>query len=216
MSAGGSNGGFRVWLWSHRYLFGLLLLLALAFRLWTALHFAQDAGDTPGYDALAANLIRHHTYSWDAPPRLRTTDARAPGYPLFLDSIYVVAGLKNHTAVRIVQALLDTSLLLWLSWLAWEILPAAALPVLFLTAFEPFTVEYTALILTESVTIALTAAAFLAMLIGYLRQSRLAWFFCGIAISAALLCRPDSVLLLASAAIFWLALLWKSASFARY
>ncbi|HEV8131148.1 MAG TPA: glycosyltransferase family 39 protein [Acidobacteriota bacterium] len=210
MSPLSTGSNYRAWLQSHRLLFAFALFTALLLRLWIALHFAHEAGDTPGYDALAENMLRYHVFSWDSPESLSPTDARAPGYPLFLAAIYTLAGMKNHTAVRVTEAILDTSLLFWITWLAWEIFPASAGVVLILAALQPFTAEYTAAVLTETCTIVLATIALLTMLIGYKHRSLKAWFFCGMAIAVAILCRPDCIMLIASAAVLLLALIRRS------
>lgn len=189
---------FFRWISAHRRWLVLALLVALPFRLWVALHFAQVSPDSFGYEALAENLARHGVYSLDGPPDLRPTDARMPGYPLFLAAIHAFAGTHARTVARVVQAVADASLVFWLPWLAWELCPAAAVPTLLAAVLQPFTVEYTAAILSESLAIVLTSVALLLMILGYKRNRAPVWFGCGTAISGAILLRPDSVLLLAS------------------
>jgi hypothetical protein len=41
---------------------------------------------------------------------------RLPGYPLFLAAIYSVFGHGNNTAVRVVQAVLDTHHVRLIAW----------------------------------------------------------------------------------------------------
>jgi hypothetical protein len=179
-------------------LFGISLFLALLLRIWIALHFANFSNDGLGYEALARNLAQHGVFSLDGPPDLRPTDARMPGYPLILAGVYSLAGNTSRDAVRSIQAVADASLVLWLPWLAWELCPAAAMPALLAAVVEPFTAEFTASILTESLTLLLTTVALLLMVIGYKRPRLSVWCGCGAAVAGAVLFRPDSVLLLGS------------------
>src|SRR5881394_61748 len=91
-------------------LYVLLLILAFSFRVAVARYLANDSpGDGKLYALMARNMLEQHVFSHDTEPPYSTSLIRLPGYPLFLAAVYSVFGHDNNTAVRIVQALLDTA-----------------------------------------------------------------------------------------------------------
>src|SRR4029078_10670350 len=107
------------------------------------------------------------------------------GYPLFLAGIYAVFGHGNNTAVRVVQAVMDTLTCVLIALVAFEWATdeerkhRAAMIALALAAVCPFTAIYVATILTEvptnflAVAMALTATfAFKAAL----RKRAITWW----------------------------------------
>jgi 4-amino-4-deoxy-L-arabinose transferase-like glycosyltransferase len=196
------------------------LLLALALRLFFSYACPHVAGDSPIYEGFARNLLKSGTYSHLEPQdnaALRPTMIRAPGYPLMLAAIFAIAGTGNETAVRVVQAFLDTFTCLLIALIVFEISDSPdchrrrrAQWALFLSALCPFSANYSASILTEVPTTLLCTAG---TLFGLRALKRLAprknWFYCGLLAGAATLFRPESGLLLA---VFGLVLLCKEGS----
>jgi len=97
----------------------LLVVLAAAFRIAIVHYLPNDTtDDSLGYEQIARNVLERHVYTNYAEPPYTPTLVRLPGYPLFLAAIYSVFGHTNNTAVRIVQALLDTGTCLLVAVLA--------------------------------------------------------------------------------------------------
>src|SRR5678816_3002238 len=102
-------------------IFVLFLLLALSFRLFIALRLANDEPDDGRiYSQIARNVLEQHVYSHDTQPPYTPSLIRLPGYPLFLVAIYSIFGHGNNTAVRLVQALLDTATCALIAWVVFE------------------------------------------------------------------------------------------------
>src|SRR6185369_4437526 len=88
----------------------ILLALAFGFRLFVALRLPNDTPDDGRvYAQIARNVLEHHVYSHEEQAPFVPSLIRLPGYPLFLSAIYSIAGHTNNTAVRIVQAIIDTA-----------------------------------------------------------------------------------------------------------
>jgi hypothetical protein len=133
-----------------------LLILALGFRLFVALRLPNDTpGDGLVYAQIARNVLEQHVYSHDEQPPFAPSLIRLPGYPFFLAAIYAVSGHGNNTAVRVVQAIVDTFTCVLIALVAfqWTEDPKrkwmAAYAALGLSAVCPFTTIYVATILTE-------------------------------------------------------------------
>src|SRR5205809_2046823 len=95
----------RSWL-----VYGLLLVAAFCFRVAIARFLPNDNPDDGRvYAQLARNLLEQHVYSDAAEAPYNPTLIRLPGYPLFLAGVYALFGHHNNTAVRIIQALIDTA-----------------------------------------------------------------------------------------------------------
>jgi 4-amino-4-deoxy-L-arabinose transferase-like glycosyltransferase len=122
--------------------------------LFIAIRLANDEPDDGRvYSQIARNILEQHVYSHDSQPPYTPSLIRLPGYPLFLAGVYKVFGIGNNTAVRVVQALIDTAtcVLIALIAFAWaeERKHPAALIAFTLAAVCPFTAIYVATILTE-------------------------------------------------------------------
>jgi len=145
-----------------------LTILALGFRLVLAIGFPNDAPDDGRFYALIArNLLEHGVYSGDGSAPYVPTYVRVPGYPLFLAAVYAVCGIDHNTAVRIIQAVIDTLTCWVVAALALALAPASwsnaarrrtLVAALALAALCPFTAIYVATILTETLAIALGTA----------------------------------------------------------
>jgi 4-amino-4-deoxy-L-arabinose transferase-like glycosyltransferase len=183
----------------------LVLLAALGLRLFFALACPHVGGDSTIYEAFAKNLLRHGIYSHLEPSgdtALRPTMIRMPGYPLMLAAVFAGAGENNETAVRIVQALLDTWTCILIALIAFELFNRNdrgrfyARWALVLSALCPFSASYSASILAEVPTTLLWTAAALYGLRALNRQTpRKDGFICGLLAGGATLFRPESGLL---------------------
>jgi hypothetical protein len=137
--------------------YALLLVTAFSFRLSVALYLANDIPeDARVYAQMARNLLEQHVYSHAKAPPYQPSLIRLPGYSIFLAAIYYVFGHWNNTAVRIVQALLDTLTCALVAMIAYYWEPdenrkrAASLSAFALAAVCPFTTIYVATVLTET------------------------------------------------------------------
>lgn len=178
--------------------------VALGFRLFLALHLPNDDDDDGRfYSQIARNLIDSRGYSGESEEPFVPTYVRVPGYPLFLAGVYSIFGRTNDTAVRIIQALLDT-LTCWLVALlavAWvpsnysrEKRRRVMLIALALAAICPFNAVYVSTILTETWATLLVVLLLLLASIA-LKASNKAksypWFFAGLIGGMAAMFRPD-------------------------
>src|SRR6185369_2075910 len=134
----------------------VLILLAFGFRLFIALRLANDEPDDGRvYSLIARNMLEQHVYSHDSQPPYAPSLIRLPGYPVFIAGLYKVFGIGNNTAVRVVQAVIDTETCVLIAFVAFEWTVdeerkrRAALIALGLAAVCPFTVIYVGTILTE-------------------------------------------------------------------
>lgn len=186
-----------------------LLLIALSFRLFIALRLANDEPDDGRvYSQIARNVVEQHVYSHDSQPPYAPSLIRLPGYPLFLAGIYKIFGSGNNTAVRVVQAVIDTAtcVLIALVALEWAIEEErkhrAALLAFALAAICPFTAIYVATILTEVLTNFLAVGMVLAATFAFKSTTRkrvlVWWFISGLTAGLAVLFRPDSGLFAAA------------------
>ncbi len=202
--------------------YGLLLLGAFAFRFAIARFLPNDTpNDGKVYAQMARNVLEQHSYSHATEPPYDPSLIRLPGYPLFLSAIYAGFGHHNNTAVRIVQAILDTATcaLVALVTFLWE--PdqtrklRSSLAALAVAAACPFTAIYVATILTETPTLFLTLAICLTATLAFkaatfragppaaLRRwgaghSLLLWAATGVIAGVAVSFRPDSGLFAAA------------------
>jgi 4-amino-4-deoxy-L-arabinose transferase-like glycosyltransferase len=176
-----------------------LLLLGASLRLWFLHHANPFSGDAQIYGSFARNLLTHHVYSFAAepgpfPPSL----IRLPGYPLFLVACFVIAGVGNFAAALRIQIAVDLASCLMLAELAREMFGRrAALVCLLLGCLCPFTANYTAAPLTETLTLASITVTFFCFH-RWQRQSGFgnAWVFgIGAGLAASLLLRPEQALL---------------------
>ena len=187
----------------------LLLLIAFSFRVFIALRLPNDEPDDGRlYAQLARNVLEQHTYAIESQAPYNPTLIRLPGYPLFLASIYAVFGHGNNTAVRVVQAAIDTATCILIALVAfqWAIdeerRHRAAIVALALAAVCPFTAIYVATILTEVMTnflaVGMTLAATLAFKAATRKRAIAWWVVSGLLAGVAVLFRPDSGLFAAA------------------
>lgn len=183
--------------------YALLLTAAFSFRVAVARLLPNDAPDDGRvYDQIARNVIERHVYSHDSEPPYAPSLIRMPGYPLFLAGVYSLSAHNDKTAVRIVQALIDTATcgLIALVAFFWE--PdekrkrRSSIAALALAALCPFTMIYVATILTETPTmffaVGMCLTATLALRATSQRKTLLLWVATGLIAGIAVLFRPDS------------------------
>jgi 4-amino-4-deoxy-L-arabinose transferase-like glycosyltransferase len=192
-------------------LFTLAALAAgAALRLWTIHAYPQIQGDSLLYGDIAANWLTHGIYGHtvghaSGPSTVEPTLVRLPGYPAFLALCFVVFGMANYRAVIYLQALIDLGACLLIARLAVKVCgQRAGRFALLLAALCPFTANYAAAPLTETLSIFCVALGFLA-LAEVLEGPRPVWM--GLLIfswSYAALLRPDGALL---AVVLWAALI---------
>jgi hypothetical protein len=192
--------------------FALLLVAAFSFRAGIARFLPNDDPfDGKVYAQIARNVLEQHVYSHASEPPYGPSLIRLPGYPLFLAGIYALFGHSDNTAVRVIQALIDTAACALIALLAYYWEPDekrkrnAAIAALALAAACPFTTIYTATILTETATIFLAVAmcltATLAFKASTIRQAVLLWAATGLIAGIAVQFRPDSGLFAAAIGI---------------
>jgi 4-amino-4-deoxy-L-arabinose transferase-like glycosyltransferase len=199
-------------MWNKKRLWSIcafLLLVALGFRLFVALRLPNDAPDDGRvYSQIARNVLEQHVYSHETEPPYLPSLIRLPGYPLFLAGVYAVFGHGNNTAVRVVQAVIDTLTCVLIALVAFEWAVDSerkhrtAIVAFALAAVCPFTAIYVGTILTEVWASFLAAAMVLTATFAFkstTRKRALAWWIItGLTAGLAVLFRPDSGLFAAA------------------
>ncbi len=200
-------------------------MAGLLLRLYMIWHFPfADADDSRIYDELARNWMDHRVYGVWLDQGLTPVDLRAPGYPAFLVFVYSVFG-RNPLAVFLVQALLDLLTCGLCAAIAGHLAPAnlrvrVRVLAFVLGALCPFTANYTAALLTETLAAFLNTLALLLFLLAIRAldsdDSNIAkpnssrfWFLGSLCIGLGALVRPETPLLLAVVAIFVGARFWR-------
>jgi len=167
--------------------------------------------DAPTYYVLADNLLdgTGYRYSETEPP----TAKRTPGYPLFIASVFKVAG-RSFNAVRLIQCILDTItvyLVFAVCVLIFGSFPAALLAALAYGLYPPAVVG-TTYILSETLFTFLLLVFALACLEGMRSHRHSLFAAAGIFFGLASLTRPGILplpfVLLAAAAV-WKRDTWK-------
>src|SRR5258708_5320890 len=145
----------------NQLFFLLVTLAALALRLFFVFRFPHVGGDTFIYGDIAKNWLHHGMYAVTDSDIVRPTLTRLPGYPAFLAAMFSVFGQEHYTAVMIAQALIDTNTCLVIAAFALELMNTrAAKAAYLLAALCPFTANYAAAPLTETLAIFCAAHAF--------------------------------------------------------
>lgn len=209
---------------------GFALAAGLCLRLLFVLKFPADSGDTALYEEIATNWLKQHAYALNLHGALTPVDVRVPGYPAFLALIYALTGRTGEAArlrVMLAQVVVDLLGCLVIAALAAGLLILADrggslkrvfTAALWLAALCPFTANYTAAVLTETLAVFSSAIAML-LLVGVAANShdlafpkpRKRWegnwsqdfrFFAassGVVVGFGTLFRPESPLLLMAA-----------------
>ena len=191
-------------------------LAGLALRFYFAWRFPYHAsGDTPVYEELARNWLEHGIYGLRVAGRLEPADIRMPGYPAFLAAAYTAFG-PSVMAVMLTQGVLDVVACFFVAALAALVAPEAsrkrvAVAALWLGALCPFTANYTATVLTESLATASTALALLLLVAHETRPANGFSLAAGFVTGLATLVRPESPLLVIAAIPVLVARWWRPA-----
>jgi 4-amino-4-deoxy-L-arabinose transferase-like glycosyltransferase len=196
----------------HRRFFLWTILAALALRQLFFIYFPSVTDDSRVYVDLANNWLQHGIYGQTQAGQILPSDTRLPGYPAFLAAIFAIFGLGNIRAVLMTQILLDLGTCLIIADLARRVWGGRAARVAFLlAALCPFTANYAAAVLTETLEIFFTALALDCAVVALgcmndLGDARLAcwrwWAATGASIGACILLRPDGGILLAAVALY--------------
>jgi 4-amino-4-deoxy-L-arabinose transferase-like glycosyltransferase len=191
---------------------GVALLAGLALRLWFIAHFSRVAGDSLVYGNIARNLVLHWTYGLtEDGPVPRPTLIRVPGYPIFLAACFRLFGVDNFRAVFNIQAVADLLTCCLASATAGRLFGRrAVLPVLWIAALCPFTANYVATAITETLVLSFIALTFYSLVrwkqagLGF---NRWLWLLSA-ALGCGILLRPEQGLLPAAVvpAMLWMAL----------
>jgi 4-amino-4-deoxy-L-arabinose transferase-like glycosyltransferase len=206
----------------------LAAISGLALRLYLVLKFpVTDTGDAPFYIELAWNWLKNGVYGFPVYGQLTPVDMRVPGYPAFLASVFAVAGPSTRAAM-LAQVAVDLATCLVIAMIAARLAPencrrGAAIAGLWLAALCPFTANYTAVVLTETLVTFLTALAVLLLLQTSLGAGKdltnaeaasavfgaKTWFLAGLVVGFGTLVRPETPLLLLAAGLILLARWWR-------
>src|SRR5215469_11769779 len=208
----------RTWMRANA---AIAVFAGLTLRIFFVLRFpATGSGDSPFYIQLAWNWLKNGTYGAVINGQLLPLDTRVPGYPAFLGALFAVAG-NSQRVVMFTQVVVDLATCLLIAKIAAQLAPAdsrrrVAVAAVWLAALCPFTANYTAVVLTETLVTFLTALGLLLILEAYVQEftqrpissNRLVispWFLAGIIGGFGALVRPETPLLLVAAAIVLLA-----------
>ena len=178
---------------------------AFALRLLFLWKFSFVAGDSFIYGDIAKNWLQHGVFAMTEDGLPVPTCIRLPGYPAFVAMIWKFAGPEHYKAVMAAQMFFDVGTCYLVAALArlvlWE---RAAMAAFLLYALNPFTANYVATPLTETLAIFFTALGLLFAVEGLAEDNLRWWIFCGLAIAAGILLRPDVGILLAGVGVYFL------------
>lgn len=203
-------------------------LTGLILRVFFVLKFPlTDSGDAPFYIELAWNWLKNGVYGFPVNGQLTAVDMRVPGYPAFLAAIFAVAG-KSTRAVMLAQAAVDLAGCFIVALIATRLAPTEQrrrifIAGLWLAALCPFTANYSAVVLTETLVVFLTGLAILVLLeteLGRPTEEDPApissknvlgnhWFLAGIVVGFGTLVRPETPLLLIAAGLVLTTKWWR-------
>src|ERR1700747_2228276 len=199
-------------------------LTGLMLRIYFVLKFpVTQSGDAPFYIELAWNWLKNGVYGFPVNGRLTPVDMRVPGYPAFLAVVFAFAG-KSPRAVMLVQAVVDLAGCFLIALIAERLAPADSrrrvfIAGLWLAALCPFTANYSAVVLTETLVTFLTSLAILVLLETNLGRAAddggvafaanrffsNPWLLAGIVVGFGTLVRPETPLLLIAAGLVLMA-----------
>src|SRR5581483_4877349 len=185
------------------------------------LHFLFQ-GDSLVYGDLAKNWLIHGVYGISDNGQILPVDIRMPGYPAFLAVCFRLFGIEHYGAVVRVQLGIDLVTCFHIAAGARRLWSAGAAKVAFvLAALCPFTANYTATPLPETLAIFGAAVGLFFALRAVQRMSaappwdvahRFAlndWVVAGLGIAFSVYLRPDGGVLLASVGIYLLYLAFR-------
>ena len=148
----------------YKHIFAALAA-GLVLRLFFVFHFSFVAGDTKFYEEIARNWIDHGVYGLFDHGQLTPVDVRMPGYPAFVAAIYALIG-RTGRAVMFAQVVIDLMTCFLTAMIAALLASASrkktvATLALWMAALCPFTANYTAVVLSETLAIFLTVLGIL-------------------------------------------------------
>ncbi|MBI3669713.1 MAG: hypothetical protein HY237_08040 [Acidobacteria bacterium] len=199
-------------------------LVGLGVRLFFIWRFPGRADDVAVYEELARNWLDHHVYGLFLGGHLTPVDLRGPAYPAFLAAVYAVWG-RSQLGVMLAQAALDLFTCFLAAALAARLAPRAtrrrvSLAALWLAATCPVVAHYVAVPLTAVLGPCLSTLALLLLVYAAAGEEidpdsverpamvSLGWFLCGLIVGLGALTRPETPILLVSAALV-LAVRWR-------
>src|SRR5277367_214534 len=182
----------------YRHWISVFLALAAgaALRLWFIHAYPEVDGDPLIYGDIAKNWLQHHIYGLTTGDSIHPTLIRLPGYPLFLALCFALFGTEHYHAVMFAQTAIDLGTCLLIAALVRRIWSSrASMVALWLAALCPFTANYAATPLAETLSIFCVALGFYS-LARLLESPTIPWLLSlTFAISYAALLRPDGALL---------------------
>jgi hypothetical protein len=186
----------------RRWWIGLIALAAGAWlRLWFIHAYPEVQGDPLVYGSIAKNWMLHGVYGTTTSGTLRPTLIRLPGYPLFLVLCFKLFGMEHYHAVMFVQTAIDLATCLLIAAFTRRIWSTrAGWFALWFAVLCPFTANYSAVPLTETLELFWISVALYA-LARFLQTSeagppRWRWTLLqALAWSYAALLRPDGALI---------------------
>jgi Dolichyl-phosphate-mannose-protein mannosyltransferase len=198
----------------------VLLALALGtwLRLWFLWHFPQVNGDGLVYGDIAKNWLLHGIYGRTdyvaaGITTVNPTLIRLPGYPLFLAACFRIFGMDHYGAVLYLQVIIDLVSALIIAATTRAVAGSrAGMWALYLAALCPFTANYVAAPLSETLSIFCVAVACAALVWLQMRPGWAPCLLLAVAWSYATLLRPDGALL--AVASFLAIVLFANRSFA--
>lgn len=178
----------------------LTLVLGAWLRLWFLWHFPQVNGDGLIYGDIAKNWLLHGIYGRTvyaaAGATIHPTLIRLPGYPLFLAACFRVFGVDHYGAVLYLQVVIDLVSALIVAWTTRAIAGGrAGMWALSLAALCPFTANYVATPLSETLSIFCIAVGCAALVWLQMRPGWAPSLVLAVDWSYATLLRPDGALL---------------------
>ena len=196
--------------------FLLVTLAAFALRLLFFFKFPHVTGDSLVYGDIAKNWLKHGIFGLTHADGVRPTLIRLPGYPAFLAACFLLFGNEHYNAVLLMQIVADVITCFFVADLARRTVSVRAARTAFLLAAVcPFTANYTAAPLAETLSIFFAAVALDAAAAGLSRVEQRrsawqAWVWCGVAIGCAILLRPDGGILLIALGLYLPWKMWRS------
>lgn len=191
-----------------RLLILLALLAGVALRLYFITEFPEISGDSFIYGDLAKNWLLHGIYGLSSGTTITPSLIRLPGYPLFLLVCFRLFGLEHYNAVLYTQTVIDLgSCLLIAAFVRRIATQRAALIVLWIAALCPFTANYVAMPLAETLSLFCLSLGLYALAEFYHRPRPFPLALLTFSFSYGALLRPDGALI---AIALWPALLFVS------
>ncbi|MGA9242390.1 MAG: glycosyltransferase family 39 protein [Silvibacterium sp.] len=142
----------------------MALAAGAALRLWFIHAYPEVQGDPLVYGSIAKNWMMHGVYGSTTSGELRPTLIRLPGYPQFLALCFKLFGMEHYHAVMFLQTVVDLASCILIAAFTRRIWnQRAAWWALWLAVLCPFTANYAAVPLTETLEIFWISVAFYAL-----------------------------------------------------